>query len=213
MGWLKGARGIIHVGANLGQERDAYAKLGLRVLWIEPIPSIFEQLTRNIRDFARQDAIKALVTNEHGKTFQFNVASNTGASSSIYEFAMHKDVWPNIEYVEQLEIESTTLSKLIEDHSIPMEDYDAMLIDTQGSELMVLEGAEGLLPRIRLISVEAADFESYEGGCQISDIVEFLTARGFSEKTRKCFARRKEGGAYYDMIWENTRIPSDSSNP
>src|SRR5262245_45342089 len=41
-------KGIIHVGANVGQERDDYATYGLNVLWIEPIPWLFAQLKSRI---------------------------------------------------------------------------------------------------------------------------------------------------------------------
>ena len=39
--FLKKATGIIHVGANTGQEINLYAQYGLPVVWIEPIPDIF----------------------------------------------------------------------------------------------------------------------------------------------------------------------------
>jgi hypothetical protein len=48
--------GIIHVGANLGQERELYAKYKLKVLWIEPLPHFFEKLRENIREFPDQIA-------------------------------------------------------------------------------------------------------------------------------------------------------------
>src|SRR5512142_1548427 len=42
--FLRRVRGVVHVGANTGQERDTYEKFGLDVLWIEPIPDVFQQL-------------------------------------------------------------------------------------------------------------------------------------------------------------------------
>lgn len=38
--------GVVHVGANLGQERELYEHYGLNVLWVEPIPEVFEQLKK-----------------------------------------------------------------------------------------------------------------------------------------------------------------------
>ncbi len=60
--YLKRVTGIIHVGANLGQERELYAKYKLKVLWIEPLPHIFEKLRENIRGFPDQIAINHLIT-------------------------------------------------------------------------------------------------------------------------------------------------------
>lgn len=39
--FLSKGRGVIHVGANAGQERELYAAFGLHVIWIEPIPDVF----------------------------------------------------------------------------------------------------------------------------------------------------------------------------
>ena len=36
--FLRKVSGVIHVGANLGQERAHYARFRLDVVWIEPIP-------------------------------------------------------------------------------------------------------------------------------------------------------------------------------
>src|ERR1700741_4322955 len=64
--FLKNCRGVVHVGANHGAERHVYAKYGLKVVWIEAIPDVFELLTQNIQDFPHQRAINALITNEDG---------------------------------------------------------------------------------------------------------------------------------------------------
>ena len=60
--FLKRATGVIHIGANTGQERDVYAHYGLRVLWVEPIPTVFEELKENLNGYERQQALQALVT-------------------------------------------------------------------------------------------------------------------------------------------------------
>jgi len=62
--FLQKVSGVIHVGANAGQERELYAKLGLRVIWIEAIPEVFEKLKANVENFPRQRALKCLVTDQ-----------------------------------------------------------------------------------------------------------------------------------------------------
>ena len=57
--------------------------------------------------------------------------------------------------------------------------YDALVIDTQGTELLILEGAAPLLPRFKYIKTEAADFELYKNCASERDIVRFLSAHGF----------------------------------
>jgi FkbM family methyltransferase len=157
--FLRDARGVIHAGANTGQERDIYAAHNLDVLWLEPIPQVFEVLSENIRDLPRQRAIQALVTDKDGETYDFHVATNGGASSSILDLDLHRDIWPDVTYDHRLILQSHTLDTLLQVHSIDPAGYDALVMDTQGSELLVLKGSTRLLPRIKFIKTEAADFQ------------------------------------------------------
>ena len=52
--YLRKVRGVIHVGASEGQERDLYAAFGLNVIWIEPIPEVFQVLRDNIAELQTQ---------------------------------------------------------------------------------------------------------------------------------------------------------------
>jgi hypothetical protein len=79
--------------------------------------------------------------------------------------------------------------------------YDSLVMDTQGSELLVLKGAEPLLERVRFIKTEVPDFEAYTGCARLDDIARFLEERGFAELTRHRFATRAEGGSYYDVVY------------
>lgn len=201
---LRRARGVIHVGANTGQERDLYASFGLRVVWIEPIPEVFDELQRNVADFPYQRAVRALVTDTSGETVAFHVSSNDGLSSSIFDFDQHADIWPDVTTARSIELVTTTLSDLVEREGIEPHDYDALVMDTQGSELLVLQGAEAMLKQLSVIKTEAADFEAYTGCCLREDIESFLFARGFRETQCTEFARHAEGGRYYDVVFERS---------
>jgi FkbM family methyltransferase len=200
-GFLRSVRGVIHVGANTGQERELYAQYRLKVLWIEPIDEVFAQLKRNIAALPDQRAVQALVTDRDGGEYTFNVASNTGASSSILPLKLHADVWPDVTFTKTVAMRSTTLPSLLQAHGIDAGLYDALVMDTQGSELLVLEGAEPLLGGFRYVRTEVADFEAYEGCCQLAEVEAYLTRRGFREKVRKVIALHPQGGGYYDIVY------------
>src|SRR6516164_9486571 len=91
---LKKVKGVIHVGANTGQEIPLYAKFGLSVVWIEPIPDVFEKLQSNLIGINGQIAVKGLATDVDNMEYQFHLASNNGASSSILDLNLHQDIWP-----------------------------------------------------------------------------------------------------------------------
>jgi FkbM family methyltransferase len=200
--FLRHASGVIHVGANAGQERARYARYGLDVAWIEPIPEVFARLQTNLRGFPRQQAYQYLVTDTDGQRYEFHVANNEGASSSILDLGLHRDIWPTVHYERTLVLESITLASLVQRERIDMERFDALILDTQGSELLVLKGASSLLPRFRFIKIEVPDFESYAGCCQLRDVQAFLASCGFQEHAREQFAAHPHGGGYYDVLYQ-----------
>jgi 2-O-methyltransferase len=110
--------GLIHVGANTGQERDLYRSHGLGVVWVEPIPNIFDQLIKNIATYPKQRAICALLTDKDGSEYDLHI-SNNNISSSILELGQHKDIWPTVHYVDTLRMCSTRLDTLMQREGIP----------------------------------------------------------------------------------------------
>jgi FkbM family methyltransferase len=199
--FLRRISGVIHVGAHVGQECDIYYEHGLNVLWIEPIPRIFQTLSKAIRNYPRQSAASCLVADVDGKDCALHVSSNHGASSSILDLAAHKDIWPEISFTEQVPLKSITLSTLVKRENVDMARYDALVMDTQGAEMLVLKGASDILARFRFIKTEAADFEVYKGCCTVADLDAFLTARGFRRVRKKAFTRKPGVGACYDLVY------------
>lgn len=200
--FLDDARGVIHIGANVGQERERYRAHGVAVVWVEPIPEVYATLVENISNFPGQRAFRYLVTDVDDREYQLNIASNRDAqSSSILDFALHRALWPSIGWAGSLSISSITLPTLIAREGLEIAHYDALVLDTQGSELLVLRGAESLLPAFRYIQVEVADFEAYAGGAQIGDMRAFMSAHGFREIAWRRFAGERGVGNYYDMLY------------
>lgn len=200
--FLEGARGVIHIGANKGQERYLYEKLGLNVLWIEPIPSICQRLRKNVSSFRNQIVLEALLLDRDDVDVILHVANNGGASSSIMDFRLHSEIWPDVKFTHDVTCQSKTLSRLLRDHQIDVAQYDALVLDTQGSELLILQGASDLLSKFRIIQVEAADFEAYEGGATVAQIEHFLGKFGFVLRFKSPFAERDGGGTYFDLVFE-----------
>ncbi len=196
--------GVIHVGANAGQERQVYADRGLKVVWVEPIPDVFQTLTENIRTFPDQTALCYLVTDRDGDSFDFKIANNDGQSSSIFDLAQHKEIWPDVDYVDSIELTSTSFATMVEREGIDLDGYQGLVLDTQGSELLVLKGAGSLLRRFQYIKAEAADFEAYAGSCVIDVLKRYLGQHGFKEVQRSRFARGPANERYFDVLFSRT---------
>jgi len=200
--FLSKASGVIHVGANVGQERELYAQHGLRVVWIEPIPETFQTLQANIRNYPQQAAVHCLVTDKDDAEYQFHISNNDGLSSSILDLKDHQDIWPEVNFKQTITLRSATLETLVQREQINTTQYNTLIMDTQGAEMLVLKGAVSLLPHFRFVKAEVPDFEAYVDCCQVNDLAQFMTEQGYREYSRSRFAKRADGGSYYDIVYE-----------
>lgn len=195
--FLCGAKGVIHVGANEGQECRIYGAMELPAILIEPLNGTFQELEYQAAQQPNQRALQYLLTDVDGKEYDFGIANNGGQSSSIFEFGEHARLWPDVYYVSSVKLKSTTFKTMIEKEGIDLSSYDALVMDVQGAELLVLQGADDLLDHFRWIRCEAADFEVYKGCCRIGNLDEYLGARGFSRvKTIRADGLPDVGYAY-----------------
>lgn len=193
------AEGVIHVGAHVGQERDDYAAHDLKVMWFEPQPDVFETLRANLVGYPKQVAFDYLITDKDGDVYIFHISNNDrGASSSIFEMGKDSvEVMPELQYVATMEVKSHKLD------SLPTQGFDALVLDVQGSELLVLNGAVETLKHVRFVQAESYDAEFYVGGATTPGIREFLTAQGFEEVESRMVPWAR--GNVYELFFEKGR--------
>lgn len=194
---------MIHVGANTGQERFLYAGYGLKVAWVEPIPDIFRELQSNLTGFPNQTAYNYLIAAQDGIKYQFHISSNNGESSSILQASeQHRDFWGTTSYPRSIELEAISLPTFIRTSGLDPASFDILVLDTEGTELLVLQGAREALRHFRYIKCEAANFEAYAGSCQISDLDAFLSEVGFKQRGRFVGRRVAGGRRYWDVLYQ-----------
>jgi len=164
--------GVIHCGARLGEERDAYASVGCsNVWWVEGNPYIIHRLKANVESYGHR-VIQALLTNEdHGRR-TFNITNNEGMSSSVFEFGTHPTFSPETVFQRREELETRTLDSLVEEHRIA--DINFLNMDLQGAEKLVLQGATNLIPQLRYVMTEVNNAEVYVGCAKIEELDEIL---------------------------------------
>jgi 2-O-methyltransferase len=203
--FLKSGRGVIHVGANTGQERVLYARYGLKVVWVEPIPDIFKQLQSNLTGFPDQTAYNALIAAQDGVKYQFHISDNEGSSSSILETnKQHSDYWSGVRFSQSIDLEALSLPTFIRTNAIDLASFDMLVLDAQGAELLILEGAKEILPRFRYIQCEAVNRELYAGCCLLPDLDAFLSKQGFKQTGRFVTQRSPKGGRQWDVLYQHT---------
>jgi FkbM family methyltransferase len=199
---MKRLKGIIHVGANVAQECRYYERFHLNVLWIEPNPEMFDQLKIILAPYPRQRPLQYLVLDEDKKKSTLHIANNRGFSSSVLSLAQIRDIWPSIEFTRDIEMPAYRLDTIIAKEAIDLSNYDGLVLDTEGSELLVLKGAHSVLQGMKMVKVEVADFEVYSGCPRPEHIAEILKEYNLHEWRRVPFTvQHPDGGNIYDITY------------
>ena len=86
-----------------------------------------------------------------------------------------------------------------------LSEYNAMVLDTQGSELSILKSAATMLSGFDYIQIEAANFEAYRNCATVDTLNIFLRGHGFWLLDKKPFARREAGGEYFELLFKRSR--------
>jgi FkbM family methyltransferase len=175
-------RGVIHVGANRGQEFESYRRAGLAsVIYIEPIPDVFAKLRDTVSVDPRHRSINALCSDRSGEEVDFNISSNEGLSSSIFELGSHSVEHPEVTFCSRLRLKTMTLDDIIfGTKGVNPKLLDCLVIDVQGAEIKVLAGAQRTLQMCNFIFTEVSQGDLYKGGANIDEVVALLRNSEFT---------------------------------
>lgn len=191
-------KGILHVGANTGQEAEAYNKHCNNVVWIEALPHIFEKLIEHVKPFGHI-AINACVSDKDNEKVIFHESNNESQSSSFLELGTHKTAHPEVHYVKDYEMITTRLDTLL-DNSETIDfgrDLDFLAMDIQGAEMLALKGLGSRILQFNKVYLEVNTQEVYKGCALASEINKYLAEYGFTRREEKIF---KQWG-WGDCLW------------
>ena len=174
-------RGVLHIGANSGQEADYYAELGLQVIWIEGDPQLFQLLQKNIASFEGQTAYSCLASDVDGQEVDFHIASNNGESSSILQFDANKFAkeWPTIKETKAVRLRTSRLDNLFVRQGCNLNGVNLIVADVQGYELPVLRGLGNQINGFEAIIAELNWTSIYKGATKPYELESFLVGQGF----------------------------------
>jgi FkbM family methyltransferase len=138
---------IIHVGADLGQDRPEYIKLGCKdIIWCEADPRNVAYL----RDqFPEDEVISGVAWKEDLEKINFYQFSNSAQNSAIHPTSTNMRNSHGAISI-QAHMLDTSLA------SIKAEKKTLLVIDVQGAEKEVLAGATNLLRNIDFVIIEIA---------------------------------------------------------
>lgn len=184
-------KSCLHIGASHGEEREAYRVNGIeRVTWVEALPTVFPILLYNIQNYEGHRAINACIHETEGLELDFNVSSNDGQSSSIYEFGTHSDVHPDVTFTKKIKVITTRADSWVK------EAPDMINLDIQGAELLALKSMSWLKD-VKYIYTEVNEKELYKGCALIGEIDEYLKQFGFKRVLTRMAGSTFWGDAFY----------------
>lgn len=175
-------KGVLHVGANIGEEAPVYLELGIkRQVWIEANPEIFLKLKQNISNNPEAVAFNFAAGDENKDGVILHVANNGGQSSSLLELGTHKIAHPSVHYVADVKVNMWRLDDYFNKTLPPgfIADCDFLNLDIQGAELMALRGMGSLLDQFKWVYTECNIREVYKGCALLPDLDLFMTANRF----------------------------------
>lgn len=189
-------KGVLHVGANVGEERDVYLELGVRrQLWLEPNPEIFLKLKANLSNNPEATPLNYAAGDEPCKK-TLHISNNAGQSSSFLELGTHKIAHPEVHYTGDITVEVVRLD------SLDLTGLDFLNIDIQGFELHALKGLGEKISQFKWVYLEVNKdaLYKYEDGtpcASVEDIDYYLGAYGFERKETKWVGYTGWGDAFY----------------
>jgi len=208
--FLKNSSGLIHIGANSGQERNHYKKLGVkRVIWIEADPQVYKILSKNIKNYKNNIAYNYLVSEENKSNVQFNIANNNSNSSSVLKLKQAKRLYPGLNYIKKVFLNSKNLQTIIRKKKINLSNFNCLVLDVKGEELYVLKWNGNKIYKFRYIKLEASEFEMYKQNCFYNEISEYLSLFGFKEIKKVVIAQNYRGEKAYDVLYYNSQFSSE----
>lgn len=190
--------GVFHVGASIGQEAESYHMCGVeKMIFIEAIPSVYEDLLKNISRLPLAIAINACIGETDGEWLPFHVSSNNGESSSLFDFDLHAKVHPDVTFLYDIDVETTRLDTLIRDHNINLANYNFLNVDLQGAELLALRSMGEYLRLVEYVYIEVNTAHLYKDCPLIEEIDGYLAQFGFTRKETKMVEGKHWGDAFY----------------
>lgn len=171
---------VLDVGANDGGYGRMLRKGGYRghILSFEPLSSVHASLLKSLAADSSWQVAPRMALGEVDGEISINIAGNSASSSVLPMGQLHAQAEPTSRYLGQEPVPLRRLDGV--QHPLLQSAGQLMLkIDTQGYEMPVLRGAQGLLQRARGVQIELSVTRLYEGQALFGEVMAFVLAAGF----------------------------------
>jgi FkbM family methyltransferase len=174
------ARGIVHAGAHLVQERDLYQELNLEpVLWVEAHPRIAHEAKLLLENYPNQKLVNAALWSKSEQEITLSEAGNEGSSSSLLELGLITGSHPQVVCTNQIKIRTKTLDEVLSLEGEFVKDINFLCVDTQGAEAEVIKGLGNRLNDFNYVLAEVSIRRLYKGATLFDEFTQLLLDADF----------------------------------
>lgn len=167
----KKIKGVIQVGANIGQEIDLFKRFTSNIICFEPVPYVFEILKKNNTEI---DCFN-FGLGDKTEIKPMYISSNNGESSSFLKPVNHSFSFPDVKFQDAEYLQIRRFDEL----DVDMSKYNVLVSDTQGFEIKVMSGFGKKLSALDFILVEYIENNLYEGDNNLEELTSFVQNFGF----------------------------------
>jgi len=165
--------GILHVGAHKCEEIHCYEKYVPRnqILWIEAIEKIVIENKQNYNNLLIENEIISDIEEE----IKFNISSN-GQSSSILELDRHKELHPDIYFIDSFYKKTKRLDHILDKYNVF---FNYIVFDIQGAELKAIKSMGDYLYNVDYIYTEVNGSSIYKDCNLVNELDDYLNNYNF----------------------------------
>lgn len=175
---------LLEAGAFKGEDSLYMARLfpTASIHLFEPVPELFALLAQNTQKLSTVQCWQ-LALSDHSGITHFYVAEKKekpGIPTQAGSLLSPKErlLASSIIYPRTIEVPTITLDTWAQQHNIDRLDF--LWLDAQGHELAILKGGERILKNVTALLVELHFIQAYENQPLAHEIIDWLTAQGFS---------------------------------
>lgn len=185
---------VIHVGAWEGVDVPDYLELEIpRITLIEALPEKAKLLRTKYATYENVEILEYAASDMSSEFVNF-YPLNYGSSSLLKpNLDSLREIFPDFTEMEAIRVQTLKL----DDITTRAVDQIMLIIDVQGAELQVLNGAVSVLGKTLLIKVEVSTVAYYEGQSYQAQIEKFLKSHDFVKISQRITKTMGQGDAIF----------------
>jgi FkbM family methyltransferase len=171
---------VLDVGANVGQYATRLRQGGWpgRIVSFEPLPTARVTLEQVAASDPLWEVTPPMALGASAGTVTLNVSPESDMSSTLPFLPEMAGLLDSAAYTGTVTVPLARLDGVFDQYA-GGDDRVLLKVDTQGTESAVLEGASGILDRIRGIQLELSIVPVYQGERSYLDMIATLKGLGF----------------------------------